>query len=309
MAPEEKMARRVLAIRELLPPFDLDALAAEYGDLDYLNLPYGVDGITIGIGGEQRPQILVNSTAAPTRRKFTLAHEIGHIVIPWHTGTIVSHLDPGHADTAYAQMEAEANRFAAELLMPSDWLALQFERAGSVEDYFRTVHATAGTSQEATFYKLFKSLPSPVICFQVDTSSRLLKAKRSPTAPYFQPEEGTLIDPAYFAANSRYEAFEIDGQCYVSWTFIGRDIAEIDSRPWREIYSTILDDTGMRANLQSINAVLAGAFNKSRALSEQDICGAIYRAFDNYRQYGQVVNHPLFEQYVIKRVKELKQRR
>lgn len=72
----------MLALRNLLPPFDLDKLAREYGALEYLNLPYGVDGITIGIGGAARPSILIDASAPPIRRKFTLAHEIGHIVIP-----------------------------------------------------------------------------------------------------------------------------------------------------------------------------------------------------------------------------------
>lgn len=94
------MARRVLARRNLLPPFDLDALATEYGELEYLNIPYDVDGITIGIGSTQKPRILVNESAPAKRRKFTLAHELGHIVIPWHTGTIISHIDPHQADAA-----------------------------------------------------------------------------------------------------------------------------------------------------------------------------------------------------------------
>ncbi|UFH49200.1 ImmA/IrrE family metallo-endopeptidase [Pseudomonas sp. KNUC1026] len=145
MVPEEKMARGVLALRNLLPPFDLDALAAEYAELEYLNLPYDVDGITIGIGRPEKPRILVNDAAPPTRRKFTLAHELGHIVIPWHTRTIVSHLNPHQADASYLRMEAEANRFAAELLMPSDWLTGRFEKAGSVETYFRTVLNTEAT--------------------------------------------------------------------------------------------------------------------------------------------------------------------
>ncbi|AKT28169.1 hypothetical protein [Pseudomonas syringae] len=66
MYPEEKMARRVLARRNLLPPFDLDALATEYGELEYLNIPYDVDGITIGIGSTQKPRILVNESAPGT---------------------------------------------------------------------------------------------------------------------------------------------------------------------------------------------------------------------------------------------------
>lgn len=301
------MARRVLAIRNLLPPFDLDSLATEYGELEYLNLPYDVDGITIGIGGSQRPRVLVNASAPATRRKFTLAHELGHIVIPWHTGTIISHLSPHQADTAYMQMEAEANRFAAELLMPSDWLADQYEGAGTVEAYFRAVQSTVGASREATFYKLFSSLPSPIICVQVDISNHVLNGKRSPSAPSL-PHRGTHVDREYFHADNRYEEFDIDGQRYISWSFIGREIEEIDPRPWRAIYQEILDDTGMQANFQSITAILASACNKNRAQSEHDTCGAVFRAFANYERYGPVVKHPLFEQYVIKRVRELKLR-
>jgi len=93
MAPEEKMAARVLARHSLTPPYDLMALACIYGDVEIIPFPIVADGVTVGIGGAERPQILVNSSAPETRRNFTLAHELGHIVIPWHTGTIVSHLD------------------------------------------------------------------------------------------------------------------------------------------------------------------------------------------------------------------------
>lgn len=301
------MARRVLAKRNLLPPFDLDTLATEYGELEYLDIPYDVDGITIGIGSVRKPQILVNASAPPTRRKFTLAHELGHIVIPWHTGTIVSHLDPHQADAAYMQMEAEANRFAAELLMPSDWLTTQFECAGSVERYFRQVQDTVGASREATFYKLFRSLPTPIACVQVDSYSRVLNGQRSPSAPSI-PSRGATAGPDCFIADNQYEEFEIDGQRFLSWSFVGREIIEIDPRPWRAIYSEILDETEMRGSLQSISAILAAACNKNRTQSEHDICGAVFRAFSNYGQYEIVVKHPLFEQYVIKRVRELRLR-
>ncbi|MBS7422405.1 ImmA/IrrE family metallo-endopeptidase [Pseudomonas syringae] len=301
------MARRVLARRNLLPPFDLNALATEYGELDYLDLPYEVDGITIGIGSAQKPRILVNASAPATRRKFTLAHELGHIVIPWHTGTIISHLDSHQTDAAYMQMEAEANRFAAELLMPADWLTEQFESTDTVEAYFRKVQDLVGASREAMFYKLFKSLPTPIICVQVDNDSRVLNGQRSPSAPSVL-SAGALAGPSCFIADNRYEEFEIDGQRFVSWWFVGREIKEIDPRPWRAIYSDILNETGMQGSLQSISAILAGACNKNKAQSEHDICGAVYRAFSNYERYETVVNHPLFEQYVIKRVRELKLR-
>lgn len=301
------MANRVLAIRNITPPFDLEYLAGQYGDLEYHDFPFQVDGITIGIGESARPKILINSNIPPTRRKFTLAHELGHIVIPWHTGTIVSHIDPGEVDIAYREMEAEANRFAAELLMPSAWLIAEFNRAGSVHDYFRSVLSNAGASREATFYKIFRCLPMPVVCVHIDHASRVSNAQRSNTAPY-PPAREAYIDRATFSTEHQFESFEIDGQRYLSWVFIGREIQEVDDRPWRDVYSQILDDTQMRDYLQSINAILAAAFNKNKTQSESEICGAIIRRFADQEDFQQVYQHPLFEQYVIKRVKELKQR-
>lgn len=301
------MANRVLAIRKLTPPFDLEQLANHYGDLEFHDFPFAVDGVTVGIGGDAKPKILINASAPPTRRKFTLAHEIGHIIIPWHTGTIVSHIDPGEVGAAYLQMEAEANRFAAELLMPTSWLIEEFNRTANVEAYFRSVLSKVGASKEATFYKIFRSLPHPIVCVQIDSASRLVNAQRSFTAPY-PPARETLISRACFHADSRFESFEIDGQRYMSWVFVGRDIQEVDQRPWRDVYANILDDTGMRAYLQSINAILAAAFNKNKTRNEAEICGAIIRAFADRGDYQPVYQHPLFEQYVIKRVKELKRR-
>lgn len=301
------MANRVLAIRNLKPPYDLEQLARVYGDLEYLDLPFGVDGITIGIGAAAKPRILINSSAPVTRRKFTLAHEIGHIVIPWHTGTIVSHLENAEVDAAYSLMETEANRFAAELLMPSDWLVEEFNRASSVEQYFRSVLALSGASKEATLNKILRPLPQPVICIQVDSSSKVLNPRRSQTAPY-PPERDALVTREIFPTDCHFERFELEGQFYMSWIFIGRDIEETDKRPWREVYAQILNDTAMQDYLQNMNGILAAAYGKNKTLDEPEICGAIIRAFTKYEMYDAVRRHELFEQFVIKRVKELKRR-
>jgi len=58
---------------------------------------------------------------APLRRRFTIAHEIGHLVLhaPGATGAVFCRVvDP--AEPAARPIEREANRFAAELLMPED---------------------------------------------------------------------------------------------------------------------------------------------------------------------------------------------
>jgi Zn-dependent peptidase ImmA (M78 family) len=62
----------------------------------------------------------VNSSHAPNRQRFTVAHEIGHLVL--HKGQHV-YVDSFEGrvnwrDGAWDAVEAEANAFAAELLMP-----------------------------------------------------------------------------------------------------------------------------------------------------------------------------------------------
>ncbi|MDQ2710353.1 MAG: ImmA/IrrE family metallo-endopeptidase, partial [Actinomycetota bacterium] len=64
-----------------------------------------VDGLSQWVG--DHPVILFNSGASPDRLRLTLAHELGHLVL--------------HADAlSVDDVEAQANAFAAELLMPAE---------------------------------------------------------------------------------------------------------------------------------------------------------------------------------------------
>jgi Zn-dependent peptidase ImmA (M78 family) len=72
---------------------------------------------------ETRKVIGVNSLEVPARQRFTIAHEIGHLLLHEGRPVIVEKLvrinlrDKGSATTD--REEREANQFAAELLMPA----------------------------------------------------------------------------------------------------------------------------------------------------------------------------------------------
>ena len=77
-----------------------------------------------------QPMIGVNSLHASTRQRFTLAHELGHILL--HRPVLEAsgvHVDKGSlrrdslASEGVDDQEIEANNFAAELLMPEPLLA------------------------------------------------------------------------------------------------------------------------------------------------------------------------------------------
>lgn len=70
-----------------------------------------IDGFSERTADTLPPLVFVNSRQPKDRLRFTLAHELGHIVM---------HRLP------YPEMEGEANEFAAEFLMPSDDVCLDF---------------------------------------------------------------------------------------------------------------------------------------------------------------------------------------
>ena len=106
------------------PPIDVDDIARRVGiKVVRQNFTEGeVSGMLLREEGNQ-PVIGVNASQAPTRQRFTLAHELGHWQL--HPGRVVILDRPvrinrrdGVSSTATDREEIEANDFAANLLMP-----------------------------------------------------------------------------------------------------------------------------------------------------------------------------------------------
>ena len=98
----------------------------------------GCCGIRLG-----KPRIYVNENFSPERRRFTTAHEIGHIVLG-HVGKYKG--GPRKRIKSAKTIERQANVFAAELLMPQCLLyILNVQSVSAVQRIF-------GVSREAAFY-------------------------------------------------------------------------------------------------------------------------------------------------------------
>lgn len=308
MTPVEKMAARVLLRHKLQPPYDLDALVQNYADIEQRHFPFDADGVTVGIGGDKTPLILINSSPPITRKKFTLAHELGHIIIPWHTGTIVSHINPDGVNVEYREMESEANQFAAELLIPKSWLLNLQKGFTSVEHFINKIVQESGASRDAVFIKFFNVIEIPIICVELDMSGDLIKSYRTGNAPTGAVLSGKdLINDKVFTTASSEEVFSVGDREYKAWVFNDKNIkdTETDPRPWREVLKQILNETDSQKLLLSINAILAAQYSSHKKKSESEICALIIRSYDVRGKFDSVVAHPLFPQYVIKRIKEL----
>ena len=108
--------------------------------------------------------IYVNSDEPETRQRFTIAHEIGHLHL--HSDVIGDHTDFYRKSELkdytedQLEMERQANKFAAALLMPQgrvfqEWLA-QLKRSDGLFGGGRVKRMSEifGVSEEAMTYRL-----------------------------------------------------------------------------------------------------------------------------------------------------------
>lgn len=163
-----QIARQVIAEYELTLPVDLEALAQQLNiRIAYRELEDHIDGfVKMDAEGEL---ITINTHKRyPARRRFTLAHELGHVLIPWHTGTTQCSTDNPAAFTQDAKkidfQEDEANIFASELLIPSDWLRKRKKSAKKLERLLINITGKTKASVMACLYALEPMLdPGEVI--------------------------------------------------------------------------------------------------------------------------------------------------
>ncbi len=107
----------------------LDAEKIELREDSFAN----IDGIAFK--GPEYRLIVVNHNLPPERKRFTIAHELGHIVMPHRGGYQICY--PGRNK----RMEGAADRFAAELLMPEPLVRRLWERYKDNREYRISVMA------------------------------------------------------------------------------------------------------------------------------------------------------------------------
>ena len=104
----------------------------------------------------------VNKDHAPVRQRFTIAHELGHLLLHEHDQVHVDRgfrvqLRSGVSSQGTDRDEMEANRFAAELLMPSCLLRLDVEQREfdlANDDELRSLARRYGVSTQALAIRL-----------------------------------------------------------------------------------------------------------------------------------------------------------
>ena len=130
------------AVHQQIPkgfPIDVDQIALGAGILEIReHESTSFEGALVTDADKQEGFILVKKGAIPERRRYTIGHELGHLLNPWHQGdggrfecvsADMRTRDSGQAKSRQ-RMETEANLFATELLMPLQEVSRRIGKGG-----------------------------------------------------------------------------------------------------------------------------------------------------------------------------------
>jgi hypothetical protein len=245
--PEINFAARLVRIKKLVPPINIFGLAQEYAVVQRVTFPVQVDGVCLDLKqfGKQ-PRILVNRTLHKHRLRFTLAHELGHVIIPWHVGSIVDETEESRIDLGlvYWQLEGEANRFASELLMPSTWAGGILAEAKNPFAGAESISAIAEVSFEAAMIKAQNLLPKGYLFARFDNND-LMSTGRTVGTLASMPKVGRTRAAELFPEAANHWVKSKGSQEYHVWRFADEMPIVESARPWREVFQEIADDVGI----------------------------------------------------------------
>lgn len=307
--PATRCAATVVDRFSLKPPVDVLALAESYCDIEYAAWPHACDAITIGLG-HGRPQVFLRKNHSGRRRqKFTIGHELGHVIIPWHLGLI--ECVPGRPPmetTSGRDQESEAHRFAGALLVPRSFISQHADdHVGSAVEALNKTEISAF----AAVLSLARNL-LPGFCFLVEENRgkpTLIKSSGTVTPPLKagQSQEAQFRAVAYDSG----EAVVSDRR--VLWfqfaAPVGFTLPDDERTTTQLLNDSIAQAEGKRADrglYTRINGIVGGLLSKAeRAESAEAALSVLeYRFTTSHPELGHFMRLADFKTYLRRKALE-----
>ena len=317
LVPEEKIAKRLLTRHGLTIPFPIDDLIKKYAELIYLPIPIeGVDGLSLNIKVPgKKPKVIINSDAALVRQRFTLAHELGHLVIPWHCGIELEEMEDGYYLKSYRYdiYEQEANRFAAELLMPTELINNLYSTEKNLSRLHKKLVLKADVSEQAVAIKMATILSKNII-YCAEKNGKILYSGKSIGTSTKANFEDNFNPLRVFPHAIDYSSIDY-GKATIHWWQLPSAVelpVTKDNRTWREILDEIVSESFPHEDNQrrkmSVNGVIAsvnGNLKKNGAINTEALYAECLNRMRNYAGLEWLVKHKNFTAFLAKKVNDL----
>jgi Zn-dependent peptidase ImmA (M78 family) len=123
-----RAARAILQAEGATIPVPVEDIAKKHGLIVRERLPAEISGMLVPLPqsvSNLKWAIVINDLDPPVRQRFTIAHELGHLLLhkyaaPHADGRVQVRFRDEESAKGSVREEIEANQFAAELLMPEE---------------------------------------------------------------------------------------------------------------------------------------------------------------------------------------------
>jgi Zn-dependent peptidase ImmA (M78 family) len=152
-------AERLLdRVEVAVPPVDLLKVVALWPNLSVFEGDLEGEGYLLPVG-ELGAEILVNKSDKEERKRFTIAHELGHWVLGISLKRKTGHFSQPK-NTHYAEIERWCDRFATNLLMPESMIKSYTSQEGGDDDIGSLTHGPSifKVSEQAFFLRIWEVL-------------------------------------------------------------------------------------------------------------------------------------------------------
>ncbi len=321
--PAARCAATLADRLDLNPPIDVDAVAAHYCDVEFLTWPYACDALAVGLHSARPSVFIRRNNQGARRRRFTLAHELGHVFLPWHVGLtacipVVTSFDADPLGPApvskfltqarIAEQEAEATRFAGALLVPRRFIESR-ANTGEIGEVVRSLNRT-NISAVAAILSLSQHL-LPGFCFLIDEDEEGLRLVTSP-GTWTPPRNGRKSLEARLRDKSRnFGEAHVSGR-RVLWyqlasqaNFVLPDDARSTTQILRDAIASAAPPTESPALFMRINGIVGGILSKGeRAQSEARALSVLEHRFESDPELKHLLENADFCLYLCRKAAE-----
>lgn len=279
-------------------------MVLERAELGYENWDetYGCEALTVGLETAKPKVFLRQGLTYEPRVRFTLAHELGHLVIPWHTG--VQGCSPSPSAMIGYEQEQQANVFAGGILLPLTTVreALREQGLKPALEYL----SAAGMSASAYAISLSRYLLPGFLLVSERGGGQPLKIWTKGSA-------GLRIDSKSDAETRALEhgSVELAGKSVFWYRFVHEHWlpADEDPRDTSDILWAAVELAGAEidaaALYKSINGIIGGKLSTPRAKSTEAIYATLVHITENDRRIPpKVRSSPEFESYLLRKAHE-----
>ena len=309
------------------PPVDVARLVENYASITELtrDIP-DVDALLLGLDSDHK-HVLLNPERKGQRRRFTLAHELGHILIAWHEAhellcvadseydvdePAISHRLPG-ADPKSQEIRAqelEADAFAARTLVPKRFV--DTISSLPVEEMLLRLE-TADVSIPAGMRALSESLTPGYVFAMLDNRNFVTKTWHSGQGRTGVPRVGGISRGEAVDKHSAMRTLAESGWAYhyghrIWWGRADVDVPVPESTDqWKPFLQTICDDLAegnpamSRSLYQSVMGICGALVNDIDEASQERVTGLMMIRLKRRQDLDAFVNHPAFEKFVYAR--------